>query len=39
MINKNYSDTQKMLHKKRVTETLTNDIYIRKLKNEYLNDK
>ncbi len=33
MINKNYSDTQKMLYKKRVTETLTNDIYIKKLKN------
>lgn len=31
MVNKNYTNTQKMLYKKRVTETLTNDIYIRKL--------
>lgn len=33
MINKNYTDTQKELYKKRVKETLTNDIYVRKLEN------
>lgn len=33
MINKNYTDKQKILYKKRVTETLTNDIYVRKLEN------
>lgn len=33
MINKNYNDKQKTLYKKRVTEALTNDIYVRKLEN------
>jgi len=33
MINQNYTDTQKMLYKNRVTEALTNDIYVRKLEN------
>lgn len=33
MINKNYTDVQKELYKKRVKETLTNDIYVRKLEN------
>ena len=33
MVKKNYTNTQKILYKKRVTETLTNDIYIRKLEN------
>lgn len=33
MINQNYTDTQKMLYKKRVREVLTNDIYVRKLEN------
>lgn len=31
MENKNYNNTEKTLYKKRVTEALTNDIYIRKL--------
>ncbi len=31
MIDKNYSNIQKELYKRRVTETLTNDIYVRKL--------
>jgi len=31
MINKNYTNTQKMLYKKRVRETLINDIYVKKL--------
>ena len=31
MTNKNYTDTQKELYKKRVREALTNDIYVRKL--------
>jgi len=31
MMNKNYTNTQKELYKKRVKEALTNDIYIRKL--------
>lgn len=33
MINKNYTDTQKMLYKKRVKDALINDIYFRKLEN------
>ena len=33
MINKNYTDKQKILYKKRVTEALTNDIYVRNLEN------
>lgn len=33
MINKNYTDEQKELYKKRVKEALTNDIYVRKLEN------
>lgn len=33
MINKNYTDMQKILYKRRVTETLTKDIYFRKLDN------
>ena len=33
MIDKNYSDIQKELYKKRVRETLTNDIYGKKLEN------
>ena len=31
MINKNYSNTQEELYKKRVTEALINDIYVREL--------
>ncbi|WP_286315154.1 hypothetical protein [Romboutsia ilealis] len=33
MANKNYTNTQKTLYKKRVIEALTNDIYVRKLEN------
>lgn len=33
MENKNYNNTEKMLYKKRVTEALTTDIYVRKLEN------
>lgn len=33
MENKNYNNTEKTLYKKRVTEALTTDIYVRKLEN------
>lgn len=33
MINKDYTNKQKILYKKRVTEALTNDIYVRNLEN------
>lgn len=33
MTNKNYTDAQKELYKKRVKEALTNDIYVKKLEN------